>query len=699
MGQWVLAKVREWYILGIGLIFIMIIGVVGAYYAAPTSASSTAVESAAPNPQRAGSDAPAQASQTQTAERSASDRPARTASQTPSDQKSPAPPAATAPAPHNHTVAEKPVAVAQAAAPAPQSTGQATNQSGSAPALSADAEAGRLVYRKCQACHSLTTGKNGVGPSLGGIVGKKAGEVPGFNYSPAMKASGLTWDAATLDAYLADPQKKVPGNKMPFPGLKTGNERSSLIAYLVATSSSAVPAVAQQTPAASPSSAPSQPAATPSDQAGMSYVPGIRYTLRSGIAEGRMVFIGVGGNIDGQVNPVLSAAEGQVVQITLLNGEGAEHDIVFADQGPTARSPRISGKGASTNIAFPAMKAGDYIYFCSLPGHQLAGMQGRFLVTPRPPPQTVVEADISQKSTEVPPPVGKRGPQTVRVDLVTTELEGRLAEGTTFGYWTFNGRVPGPMLRVRVGDTVDVHLKNSSDSAMVHSVDFHAATGPGGGAVSTQASPGDEKSFKFKALIPGLYVYHCATPMVPHHIANGMYGLILVEPEGGLPPVDREFYVMQGEIYTEGPFGQHGSQNFDVEKLLSERPEYFVFNGSVGALSKLHPLEAKVGETVRIFFGVGGPNYTSSFHVIGEIFDKVYNLGGVLSEPLHGVQTVTVPAGGAVITEFKLDVPGNFTLVDHALSRMERGLVGILHVEGQPNPEIFDGKVEPGSGH
>lgn len=436
MGQWVLAKVREWYILGIGLIFIMIIGVVGAYYAAPTSASSTAVESAAPNPQRAGSDAPAQASQTQTAERSASDRPARTASQTPSDQKSPAPPAATAPAPHNHTVAEKPVAVAQAAAPAPQSTGQATNQSGSAPALSADAEAGRLVYRKCQACHSLTTGKNGVGPSLGGIVGKKAGEVPGFNYSPAMKASGLTWDAATLDAYLADPQKKVPGNKMPFPGLKTGNERSSLIAYLVATSSSAVPAVAQQTPAAPPSSAPSQPAATPSDQAGMSYVPGIRYTLRSGIAEGRMVFIGVGGNIDGQVNPVLSAAEGQVVQITLLNGEGAEHDIVFADQGPTARSPRISGKGASTNIAFPAMKAGDYIYFCSLPGHQLAGMQGRFLVTPRPPPQTVVEADISQKSTEVPPPVGKRGPQTVRVDLVTTELEGRLAEGTTFGYWT-----------------------------------------------------------------------------------------------------------------------------------------------------------------------------------------------------------------------------------------------------------------------
>ena len=273
-------------------------------------------------------------------------------------------------------------------------------------------------------------------------------------------------------------------------------------------------------------------------------------------------------------------------------------------------------------------------------------------------------------------------PQTVRVDLNAVELEGRLAEGTTFGYWTFNGRVPGPMLRVRVGDTVDVRVKNSADSTMIHSVDFHAATGPGGGAASTQVDPGEEKSFKFKALIPGLYVYHCATPMVAHHIANGMYGMILVEPEGGLPPVDREFYVMQGEIYTEAAFGHHGSQEFSVEKLLNERPEYFVFNGSVGALSKLHPLEAKVGETVRIFFGVGGPNYTSSFHVIGEIFDRVYNLGGVLSEPLRGVQTVTVPAGGAVITEFKLDVPGNYILVDHALSRMERGLVGILHVEG-----------------
>ena len=489
---------------------------------------------------------------------------------------------------------------------------------------------------------------------------------------------------------------------MPFPGLKTENERKEVIAYLAA-SASATPAQtgAQSTTAATtPSGAPQaeQPRQAPSvEGSSASYIPDIRYTLRSGIAEGRMVFIGVGGAIEGQVNPILSAAEGQVLQITLLNGEGAEHDIVFPEQN--AKSPRVTGKGTSTTLVFRAMRAGDYIYICSVPGHELAGMKGQFLVTPKPPPQVLVEADISQKATSVPPPVGKREPQTIRVDLLTVELEGRLAEGTTFGYWTFNGRVPGPMLRVRVGDTLDVHVKNSEDATMIHSVDFHAATGPGGGAAATQVDPGQEKSFKFKALIPGLYVYHCATPMVAHHIANGMYGLILVEPEGGLPPVDREFYVMQGEVYTEAAFGQHGSQEFSVEKLLNERPEYFVFNGAVGALSKLNPLAAKVGETVRIFFGVGGPNYTSSFHVIGEIFDRVYTFADLQSAPARGIQTVTVPAGGAAMVEFKLEVPGRYILVDHALSRAERGLIGILQVEGQPNPEIFEGKVEPASGH
>jgi nitrite reductase (NO-forming) len=547
------------------------------------------------------------------------------------------------------------------------------------------------VYRKCQACHSLEPGKNMVGPSLAEIVGKKAASQPNFNYSPAMQASGVTWDATTLDRYLSDPQKTIPGNRMPFPGLKTENERKDVIAYLVG----APPAPSAQ--ATTPQQGPQAAAGPPTQRGSVDYIPDVRYTLRSGIAEGRMVYLGVGGAIDGQVNPVLSAAEGQVVQLTLINGEGAEHDIFFPDQD--ARSPRITGRGASTTIAFSPRRAGDFIYYCSVPGHQLAGMQGQFVVTPRPPAQTIVEANISREASDLSGPVGSRTPQTVRVDLLSLELEGRLAEGTTFGYWTFNGKVPGPFIRVRLGDTVEVHMKNAADSSMIHSVDFHAATGPGGGAAATQTDPGHEKVVKFKTLVPGLFVYHCATPMVAHHIANGMYGLILVEPEGGLPPVDREFYVMQGEVYTEAAFGQRGSQEFSVEKLLDERPEYFVFNGSVGALSKLHPMQAKVGETVRIFFGVGGPNYTSSFHVIGEIFDRVYNLADVQSPPARGVQTVTVPAGGAVITEFKLDVPGNYILVDHALSRAERGLLGIIQAEGAPNPEIFEGKIEPGSGH
>jgi len=566
-------------------------------------------------------------------------------------------------------------------------------------AATGDASAGRLVFRKCQACHSIEPGKNMIGPSLAGVIGRKAGTAAGYNYSPAMKSADIVWSAQTLDQYLTDPAKVVPGNKMPFPGLKTDHDRDDVIAYLAAGGSPAAPTTQQ--PSAGTAAPQPQPAQTAAAQGGpgpnVTYIPDARYTLRSGIADGRMVYLGVGGAIDGKVNPVLTAVEGQVVQLTLINGEGAEHDIVFPDQNTT--SPRVTGKGASTTIAFRADRSGDFTYFCSVPGHRLAGMQGQFLVTPRPPPQTVVEADISREPTDLPGPIGKRDPQTVRIDLLSVEVEGRLAEGTTFGYWTFNGKVPGPFFRVRVGDTVEVHLKNSADSSMIHSVDFHAVTGPGGGAAALQVDPGKEESMTWKALVPGLFVYHCATPMVAEHIANGMYGMILVEPEGGLPPVDHEFYVMQGEIYSDIAYGQRGSAEFSVEKLLDEHPEYFVFNGSVGALSRLHPLQAKVGETVRIFFGVGGPNYTSSFHVIGEIFDKVYPSGGLQTDPLAGIQTVTVAPGGAVITEFKTQVPGNYTLVDHALARLERGLSGILRVEGPPNPDIFNGRVMPGMGH
>lgn len=296
---------------------------------------------------------------------------------------------------------------------------------------------------------------------------------------------------------------------------------------------------------------------------------------------------------------------------------------------------------------------------------------------------------IVRSPTDLPKPLARRGAQRVKVNLETIEVTGQLDDGTTYQYWTFNGKVPGPFVRVRVGDTVEVAMKNADDSVMMHNVDFHAVTGPGGGGMATEAAPGETKGFTFKALNPGLYVYHCATPVVAQHIASGMYGMILVEPEEGLPKVDREFYVMQGEIYTEEPFGTKGELTHSHDKLMNERPEYFVFNGAVGALSNVNALQARTGETIRIFFGVGGPNYTSSFHVIGEIFDKIYPMGSVTSGTVKDVQTVSVPPGGAMFADFKLEVPGTYVLVDHALSRVNRGLAGFLNVTGPENQRVF----------
>jgi nitrite reductase (NO-forming) len=244
------------------------------------------------------------------------------------------------------------------------------------------------------------------------------------------------------------------------------------------------------------------------------------------------------------------------------------------------------------------------------------------------------------------------------------------------------------MVRVRQGDTVELTFKNALDSKVTHSIDLHSVTGPGGGAKATQMAPGESSTIRFKALNPGVYVYHCATPMVAHHIANGMYGLIVVEPPEGYAPVDHEYYVMQGDFYLQGAAGEKGLRGFSVEKMLDERPDYVLFNGGVGAIAGQNALKAKVGETVRIFFGVGGPNLTSSFHVIGEIFDRIHPEGA--SEGQSNVQTTLVPTGGSTVAEFKVDVPGSYILVDHSLGRLQKGGAGFLEVEGPANPEVFE---------
>lgn len=303
----------------------------------------------------------------------------------------------------------------------------------------------------------------------------------------------------------------------------------------------------------------------------------------------------------------------------------------------------------------------------------------------------VIDA-VTTHAPEVPPAIDRDYPAKVRVKMETVEKTMKMDDGVEYRYWTFDGDVPGRMIRVREGDTVEVEFSNNPSSTVPHNVDFHSATGQGGGAAATFTAPGRTSTFSFKALQPGLYIYHCAVAPVGMHIANGMYGLILVEPKEGLPKVDKEFYIVQGDFYTKGKKGAQGLQPFDMDKAVAEQPEYVVFNGHVGAIAGDNALKAKAGETVRMYVGNGGPNLVSSFHVIGEIFDKVYVEGGKLIN--ENVQSTIVPAGGSAIVEFKVDIPGSYTLVDHSIFRaFNKGALGQLKVEGAENPEIMTKKL------
>lgn len=293
----------------------------------------------------------------------------------------------------------------------------------------------------------------------------------------------------------------------------------------------------------------------------------------------------------------------------------------------------------------------------------------------------------------VPPPITRTHSARIKVELETIEKVMTMADGVTYNFWTFGGQVPGNFIRVREGDEVEFYLSNHPSSKMPHNIDLHAVTGPGGGAAASFTAPGHTSQFSFKALNPGIYVYHCATAPVGMHIANGMYGLILVEPKEGLPKVDREYYVMQGDFYTKGNYGEAGLQPFDMEKAIDEDADYVVFNGAVGALAGDNALTAKVGETIRLFVGNGGPNLASSFHVIGEIFDDLYVEGG--SNINHNVQTTLIPAGGAVITDFKLEAPGTFIMVDHSIFRaFNKGALGMIKVDGNKDLVIYSGKQQ-----
>ncbi|MCE9591297.1 MAG: nitrite reductase, copper-containing [Planctomycetes bacterium] len=306
-----------------------------------------------------------------------------------------------------------------------------------------------------------------------------------------------------------------------------------------------------------------------------------------------------------------------------------------------------------------------------------------------------VETAVLTYAPAVPPPITRHTPATVVAHLEASVQTTELAPGVKYAFWTFNTRVPGPFIRTRVGDTLEMHITNADITGTPHNIDLHCVTGPGGGATVTTGVKGDHRMVRFKLLHPGIFVYHCAAPPVMDHIANGMYGLILVEPEGGLPKVDHEFYVMQSEFYTNPLAEDTDVATYSHEQGLAENPTYVVFNGRVGSLTGDNMLQARVGEKVRIFFGNGGPNKISSFHLIGEIFDKVYREGDLVSPPARSVQTTLVPAGGAAAVEFGVEVPGTYTLVDHAIFRIEKGAVGFLKVTGAEQPDIFHSVQKP----
>lgn len=343
----------------------------------------------------------------------------------------------------------------------------------------------------------------------------------------------------------------------------------------------------------------------------------------------------------------------------------------------------FAGKGLTGRLSMPLFgdAKGPFEYGPELPMLSIAkffGQQGAF---PR-------VSDIAWDPSDIPAPIFRNTSEHLTYHIDVSEVIAEIDPGITYNYWTFNGKVPGPLIRARVGDTITIDVTNSMDNLHHHTIDFHAVTGPGGGAKALHVDPGETKSLTFKALNPGLYIYHCASAdSVAVHMAHGQYGLILIEPEEGMPPVDKEFYVVQGELYTRGDIGDKGLAAFDGEKMLDELPTYVVFNGKIGGING--KMNALVGDKIRIFFGNGGVAKISSFHIIGEIFDNVYPEAAIGSDVHKNVQSVLVPAGGATIVEFDLEVPGDYILVDHALARMDRGAWGKLHVDGAQNEEIF----------
>ena len=306
---------------------------------------------------------------------------------------------------------------------------------------------------------------------------------------------------------------------------------------------------------------------------------------------------------------------------------------------------------------------------------------------PLPKPQRV-----SADPTKIPAPIRRSNPITHQVSLEVREVVAEIKDGVPYRFMTFNGQVPAPLIRVMEGDTIELTLSNPAGNMNPHSVDFHSCYGSGGGAAYTLVGPGQTKKIRFRVNDPGAFIYHCAVTDLDYHISSGMYGMMLVEPKGGLPAVDHEFYFGQNEMYIKDPVDAHSLATFDTDAMIKETAQYVVLNGAFNAITEEHygALKVKKGETARLFFVNGGPNLISSFHPIGNIWNKAWLQGSLANPPFRFLQTMQVNPGSCAIFEMKFPVPETVKLADHSITRTARqGLLAEIHVEGSPEPDIF----------
>ncbi|WP_276253044.1 copper-containing nitrite reductase [Halomontanus rarus] len=314
--------------------------------------------------------------------------------------------------------------------------------------------------------------------------------------------------------------------------------------------------------------------------------------------------------------------------------------------------------------------------------------------TPDMNPAKPVDVDrIAADPTAIPGPISRDNAETVAVEMTTNELVAEVEPGVTYTYMAFDEQIPGPLIRARVGDTVELTITNDESNSMPHNIDLHAVRGPGGGAEATMVMPGETATISFQVTYPGLFTYHCAVPNMDYHISSGMFGAILVEPEEGLPAVDHEFYLGQMELYTKGNAGDEGHHDFDFERMAAEDPTYVLINGEKYAIGPdgYDEMRMETGETARIYFAVGGPNQSSALHPIGSVFDEVWPQGGIGAPPQQYIQTTPVLPGSATIATISAPVPGPIKLVDHALSRVVRkGCLAAIDVQGNEDPAIFN---------